>query len=176
MTPCLCSLTISTVAGEGIRLGKKRISSWDRKSCFGDRLFLYRQVENLKQGGEAARRWVQALSKLHGAVEGGASTSWLRWYPFLLGSQLDCTVSEAVSQQSKLCPSHTCVWMCTPVLQCCGCWSHCSALSVHLCAPCHAGLSHAAAADQMFPLVAQILAIPAYFMQPLFLPATPAQD
>lgn len=44
------------------------------------------------------------------------------------------------------------------------------------CALCHAGLSHAASADQMLPLLPQILAIPAYFMQPLFLPATPAQD
>lgn len=134
-----------------------------------------RQVENLKQGGEAAGRWVPALSELHGAVAA---------VPTPLGS--DGTHSfwdhSWTVQQQKQCPSRASsapaipVCVCTPVLQWCDCWSHCSALSVHLCAPCHTGLSHAAAADQMLPLLAQILAIPAYFMQALFLPATPAQD
>lgn len=114
-----------------------------------------------------------ALSKLHGPVEAGACTSWLQWYSFLLGSQLDCTAAEAMSQQSKLFPSRACVCMCTPVLQWCGCWSHCSALSVHLCALCHTGLSHAAAADQMLPLLAQVLAIPTSCRHSFYLPLQP---
>lgn len=48
MTPCFFPLAISAVAGEGIRLGKKRISSWGRKSGFGDRLFRCRQTGRLK--------------------------------------------------------------------------------------------------------------------------------
>lgn len=74
------------------------------------------------------------LSKLHRAVAAGAYTSWLRWYPFLLGSRLHCTASGAMSQPCFVCvhlrSSDAVVWLLVTLV-----CSQCSPVSTVPCWP-----------------------------------------
>lgn len=150
------------------RAGEEKNQLMGRTFCFGDRLFLCRQT-----GWEPESKGEKQLED--GCQHCQSCTGPWQLVPIPLGS--DGTHSfwdhgwtvqhqkQSPNRESSASAMLCVVCICTPVLQWCGCWSHCSALSVHLCAPCYAGLSHAAAADQ-------ILAIPTYFI----LAATPAQD
>lgn len=135
MRPCSFSLAILAVAGEGIGLGKKRISSWAGRSALETGFsFADRQVENLKARGRSSWKMGARIVK---AAQGHGS-----WCLYLLALMVPIpsgitaglySIRSKVPTEKAL--PQPCFVLCASALQCC-CGvaaDHTALLSVFTC-------------------------------------------